>query len=216
MCKMKQRERLGNINSNILLVTLISVNIEGKHQSISKSDATFFHHLFTHDARNHLPRLRKLASTTYPSLALTALLVCINYTVTPPEYSVVPLAEYEKYQPPTNGPSNTEARNEALIERARDNPGKFTIIQSKVANGQGLQMVLTVVTGSFWKNDPEGFVDGEEGVAVEDEDMSAEGGNVENEFSESRTDEVDVMVARMAFSGLQWVLGRMGLPGLAN
>ena len=50
----------------------------------------------------------------------------------------------------TDGTPNAEARNDALLEKARDHPGKYTIIQSKISNGQNLNMVMTLVTGTFW------------------------------------------------------------------
>jgi hypothetical protein len=219
MCKMKQRERLGGCKCFRSFPITLTLILEGRYQSISKSDASFFHHLFTRDARNHLPRLRKIASTTYPSLTRTALIICIDYTVLPPKYSLVPIAEYEKHQPPTRGSSNAEARNEALIERARDNPEKFTIIQSKIANGQGLQLVLTVVTGSFWKDGPDAWNEGlNEGIEEVDgeetgeqkqvkEGNKAKPSDADHEFSGRRMDEVDMMMAGMTLNGLLQKLG---------
>ncbi|RDB14658.1 hypothetical protein Hypma_016492 [Hypsizygus marmoreus] len=173
MCKMKQRERL-----------------EGKLQSISRSDSIFFHHLFTRDARNHLPRLRRLALKDYPGTTKTALVICIDYTVIPPKYSLIPLAKYEESLPDTRGSPNTEARNEALLERARENPGKFTIIQSKIANGEALQIVMTVVTGSFWED--------RDNPWIEDENEAAEHGD--DSLSGKTVDGVDMMMARMALN----------------
>ncbi|KAJ7861827.1 hypothetical protein B0H14DRAFT_2741409 [Mycena olivaceomarginata] len=150
MCKMKQRERL-----------------EGKSQAISKSDAAFFHHLSIRDARHHLPFLRRLARSTYPALRSCELLIRIDYTAVPPAYSVVPLAEAERHDIATNGSANAEARNDALLERARANPDRFGLIQSQVANGAGMQLVLSVVTGNFWDKGDDSMRD----TGVDDVDL---------------------------------------------
>jgi len=126
----------------------------------------------------------------------------VSTTPSPRPHTVVPLTEYEKAQPRTDGSAITEARNEALIERAKDNPGKFTIIQSKIANGRGLQLVLTVVTGGFWKDGPDAWEEDMEG-----EDRMEEVEGEENEFSGRRVDEVDFMMARMALTGFLETMG---------
>ncbi|KJA14498.1 hypothetical protein HYPSUDRAFT_150369 [Hypholoma sublateritium FD-334 SS-4] len=136
VCKLKQQELL-----------------EGKFQSVSKTDATFFHHLATSDARRYLPTLRRLAESTYPLLAdsPTSLVTTIDYMVYPPRLGLYPLAEHEKYSPQRalNVSPNAELRNDELIQRARDHPGEYGIIQSKMANGQGMQSVLSIVPGAF-------------------------------------------------------------------
>jgi len=109
------------------------------------------------------------------------------------------------HQPETNGSANAEARNDALIERARRNPGKFTIIQSKIANGEGLQMVMTVVTGSFWDDSDNpwaipGAVEGQRTVE-DDEDDDADDDGIEDGYSGRSLDGVDMMMARMALNG---------------
>ena len=70
----------------------------------------------------------------------------------PTRFSVHPLSEHDKYAPriSLDASANAEARNDELITRAMEHPGKYGIIQSKIANGQGTQLVLSVVTGSFW------------------------------------------------------------------
>ncbi|KAF8215211.1 hypothetical protein K438DRAFT_1561466 [Mycena galopus ATCC 62051] len=167
MCKMKQRERL-----------------EGKSQAISKSDAAFFHHLATRDARHHLPLLRRLARSNYPNLRSCDLLIRIDYTVVPPAYSVVPLTEGGRHDIPTNGSANAEARNDALLERVRENPDRFGLIQSKVENGATMQLVMSVVTGNFWQcGDAEDF---------EFEDSDA----LEASMMDTGVDDVDIMMAR--------------------
>ncbi|KAL0961542.1 hypothetical protein HGRIS_006481 [Hohenbuehelia grisea] len=54
--------------------------------------------------------------------------------------------------PAISGTANAEARNEALVQRARDHPGKFAMIHSKIANGQSFQLVLTLISGDFWSD----------------------------------------------------------------
>lgn len=189
------------VSSTVVFTALVlTAVVEGKFQSISKADAAFFHHLFPRDARRNLPSLRKLASEKFPEKTKTALIICIDYTTLPPTYSVVPLEDYEKNRPETNGSSNAEARNDTLIERARDNPGKFTIIQSKIANGQGLQLVLTVVTGSFWQDKANPWAVVEDDVE-EDDDFKLIPDNAASEYTGKRLDEVDMMMARVALNG---------------
>jgi len=74
----------------------------------------------------------------------------INYWESPPKYDVKLLENYEQDAPPISGSANAEARNEALIERALSSGGKMTVIQSKISNGEGSQMVMTVIPAGFW------------------------------------------------------------------
>ena len=62
-----------------------------------------------------------------------------------------PLSEHEIYFPQRalQVTPNAELRNDELIQRARDHPGEYGIIQSKMANGQGMQSVLSIVPGAF-------------------------------------------------------------------
>lgn len=183
MCALKQQERL-----------------EGKKQSISKGDAAFFHHLATRDAWRELPTLREMATKEYPQTVNTDLVVCIDYLVNPPKFLVVPIVEYDKHQPETDGTVNAEARNEALIERARENPGKFTVIQSKIANGQSKQLVLTIVTGGFWQARQEAWV--EDDAEDDDDDLPPVRKNL---------DGVDMAMARLTLDGF---LASRGFPPL--
>jgi hypothetical protein len=165
---------------------------EGKSQAISKSDAAFFHHLSIRDARHHLPLLRRLARSTYPALRSCELLIRIDYTAVPPAYSVVPLAEAERHDIATNGSANAEARNDALLERARANPDRFGLIQSQVANGAGMQLVLSVVTGNFWDKG-----DAEEGFVPADyDDDNTDDDAAEDSMRDTGVDDVDLMMAR--------------------
>jgi hypothetical protein len=156
-----------------------------------------------------------IASTKYPSLMYTALMININYTVIPPEYSVVPLAEYKAHLPLTKASANDEACNEALIERARDNPGNLTIIQNKIVNGQGLQLVLTVVLGAFGKMDQmHGMkiwmnwrLHKREVDSEEDNEDDKEREDEDSEYSGRQMDEVDVIMARMILNTLLQKMG---------
>ncbi|KAF9525851.1 hypothetical protein CPB83DRAFT_858740 [Crepidotus variabilis] len=145
VCKMKQTEVA-----------------EGKYEIITKSDADYFHHLSTCDARHNMPLLREMANASYPDLPPTALVICIDYLRYPTKFSVHPLADHDKHGPKIapDASANSEARNDELINRARENPGKYGVVQSKIANGQGQQLVLSVVPGAFW--DDAGWVVDEE------------------------------------------------------
>ncbi|KAJ7490685.1 hypothetical protein FB451DRAFT_1079464 [Mycena latifolia] len=171
MCKLKQRERL-----------------EGKSQAISKSDSAFFHHLATRDARHHLPLLRRLARAEHPALRLCELIMRVDYTAVPPTYSVLPLADAGGHDAPAQGSGNAEARTDALIERARADPDRFGLIQSRVANGAAVQEVLSVVAGNFWED---GDDKGEDSLGEE----------LEDEGRDTRVDDVDFMMARRALNG---------------
>ncbi|KAH6912812.1 hypothetical protein BKA70DRAFT_1265084 [Coprinopsis sp. MPI-PUGE-AT-0042] len=148
MCILKQQERL-----------------EGKAQSISKSDHAFFHHLAPYEARRELFMLRELAKSSHPDIKLTELVIYIDFTVVPAKFSIFPLEDYEKCSPATDASVNAEARHDALVERARENPTRFTIIQSKLANGEAYQMSTTLVGGRFWKD---GEIEREEGDSLLD------------------------------------------------
>lgn len=158
------------------------------------------HDLATRDARHHLPHLRRLANERFPEITRAGLIISINYLIVPPIYDLILLDEYEKHQPPRSKDSsaNAEARNEALIERARENPGKFTIIQSQIANGRGIQFVLTIVTGGFWDDDDDKNWGGDEDETDHD-----------HEDYKKRIDGVDIALARMALNG---ILRSMGEP----
>ncbi|KAF8879890.1 hypothetical protein CPB84DRAFT_1793000 [Gymnopilus junonius] len=157
VCKLKQQEFL-----------------EGKYQSIPKGDSDYFHHLSTYDARHNSFYLRQLAEKKYPAIASdpSALVITIDYMKMPPIFSLYPLDEHDKHAPQLapDASRNAEARNEELIQRVRENPGKYAIIQSKIANGQGMQLVNSIVTGAFWQK--EGWIPSENvfNAASEDSD----------------------------------------------
>jgi len=67
----------------------------------------------------------------------------------------------------TSGTANEEARNDALIEKVRDNQDKYTLLESKIANGQDGQLVMTLCS-SFWDKDC--CTGSEEGFSDDDDD----------------------------------------------
>jgi hypothetical protein len=152
MCILKQQERLGMPLSTRMRMLADCRHIEGKSLSISKSDHAFFHQLAPHEASRELTKLQGLAKSSYPDTKLADLVVFIDFTVVPAKFSVFPLEQYEKWSPATDGSVNAEARHDSLVERARENPSRFTIIQSKLVNGEAYQMSTTLVGGRFWKD----------------------------------------------------------------
>jgi hypothetical protein len=164
MCKLKQRERLGtslfmNCNPSHARVT------DGKKQTTPKADKAFVHHLSIQDARRHLPQLRSIAAREFPNTPVQGLVICIDYRVIPENYSVRPVMEHSGTE--TSGTANEEARNDALIEKVRDNQDKYTLLESKIANGQDGQLVMTLCS-SFWDKDC--CTGSEEGFSDDDDD----------------------------------------------
>lgn len=96
--------------------------------------------------------LQGLAKSSHPDTELTDLVIFIDFTVVPAKFSIFPLEDYKKCSPATDTSVNTGARHNALLERARANPARFTIIQSKLANGEAYQTSTTLVGGRFWKD----------------------------------------------------------------
>lgn len=70
-------------------------------------------------------------------------MICIDYCPVPPAFSIIPLAEYEQHLPELNGSANDLERNDVVLSRAREHPEQATLIQSRIANGEGIQIVLT-------------------------------------------------------------------------
>lgn len=67
-------------------------------------------------------------------------------------------------------------------------------------------MVLTVVTGSFWKDNANPWAIEEDEV---EEESDLDNDNPESEYRGKNLDEVDIMMARMSLNGL---LQKMGEP----
>ncbi|KAK0193942.1 hypothetical protein F5146DRAFT_998440 [Armillaria mellea] len=119
--KVKQQERKVSLTHSTL--------IEGKLQSITKSDAA-------RDAGHHLPYLHRLACKEHPAIKDSGFIIYIDYTVLPAMFSLKLLSDYEQNIPTSlDGSSNAEARNEAF---------------SQLSNGNGVQLITSVVTGDFW------------------------------------------------------------------
>lgn len=127
--------------------------LEGKADSISKSDTAFIHQLAFWEAKKHIPILRRIAQVRYPDCPLQRLVVTVDFTEIHPEFSVIPLDEYERSLPSTDGTAASKARHGALIDRVKENPGKFMLIQSWLANGYSPQIMATMITGAFWPED---------------------------------------------------------------
>ena len=175
--------------------------LEGKSESISKKDARFFHDLTVRDARKRLPHLRGLLKKEYPTLSYHDVVIKVDYYVNPPTYKITPLAGYTTG--PTAGTANAEARNVALIEKVQQNREKFALLESRVACGEGITCVLTLVTGEFWISDDGliggGLVEGENDGDANDEDM----GN----WNGTALDGVDVLQARRVLNGILRAMG---------
>lgn len=186
---MKQRERLGTCQHTLPIpyrYKLLCRCTEGRPESISKRDAAFFHHLSIRDARRHLPRLRSLGKEKFPGTPFHGLVVCIDYTECPAVFSVKRLEGYSPGE--TTGTTNSQARNDALIEKVQQNSEKYTLIESIVSCGQSMQCVLTQATGAFWTSDNT-LIGG--GTMSEDSEL---------EFGEdtgTAVDEVDEMMVKM-------------------
>jgi len=138
ICKMKQRERT-----------------EGKASRILKRDLAFFHNISMYDARKNIVKLSRQAEQEHPGKIRTHLVVCIDYCAFPVTYGLTPIEHYDTG--PHSGSTNAQARNEAMIDKVKDNPGKYTLIEARIANGQGMQAIMTLATGKLWDWDPKDY-----------------------------------------------------------
>ncbi|KAJ7094237.1 hypothetical protein C8R43DRAFT_1141803 [Mycena crocata] len=84
------------------------------------------------------------------------------------------------------------ARNDALFERARENPDRFELIQSRIANGRALQAILSVVTGNLWEG---GDAEARLSLAV-----------AEADGQDTDMDGVDLMMTRTALNRLIFLI----------
>lgn len=121
----------------------------------------------------------------------------------PPKVDLHPLAEHEKHSHKASpeASANSEARNDELIQRTRDHPGKYGLIQSKIAYGQELQFLQSIVPGSFWE--------GWNGEAVELDEEQDIPGEENSDILSKNIDEVDLMMGSLA---LNKILRSMGQP----
>ncbi|KIM71474.1 hypothetical protein PILCRDRAFT_17044 [Piloderma croceum F 1598] len=88
----------------------------------------------------------------------------------PKKYSVQSIVGYSS--PETMGGVNKEARNDALFEKFRDNQDRYTLIETKITNGQDAQLVM-ILCPSFGDKDAgllggNGQIEGEEGFSDDD------------------------------------------------
>ena len=172
------------------------------------------------DARRHLPHLRKLAERDHSNLKYEQLVVAINYTKVPPVYSLKPLKKYKtgvrRIVPPAgnmlDGPLgmqntgdtvNANARNDAIITKVRENPTKFTLIESTIANGDSWQIVMTLSNGGFWTLDHSLLGGGRPHEQTStDEHLYEDEDDLLDEEDGVAEDEVDIMMGRMMIKGL--------------
>ena len=78
-----------------------------------------------------------------------------------------------------------------MFEKVRDNQDKYTLLESKIANGQDGQLVLTICS-SFWAHDTgllsgNGRIEGEDGFSDEDD----------NPNPKAALDKVDELMVRI-------------------
>lgn len=81
-----------------------------------------------------------------------------------------------------------EARTDDIDEKVREYPGKYTLIQNKIANGRALRLVMTVVSGAFWDGDANLIGCG----TFKDDDS-----DMDPDVRGTSVDEVDVLMARV-------------------
>ena len=119
----------------------------------SKKDTKFFHTVSLNDACANLPYLRNLAERDYPSLTYCDIVVCINFAVFPPTFTLKPLDGYETATPQGCTPSAGRKRHTSIAARVQENREKYTLIESMMSCGERINTVLTMVTGKFWMSD---------------------------------------------------------------
>ncbi|KAK7054896.1 hypothetical protein VNI00_003359 [Paramarasmius palmivorus] len=189
MCKLKIQERR-----------------EGKNQPISKSDSgkciqatiaevteimcsVLSRRCCPRCPPSILPHLQRLAKSEFPGVKLHDLIICINYCKVPAKFTLSRLEDYEKMLGEIDSGSfpSAEARTDALIERARNNPGKFAMIQSRISNGIGVQLVTTQVAGDFWQTG-----------SVKDFTALNDGSDEDSEDEELRGTDIDAVELMMA------------------
>jgi len=143
--------------------------------SIEEQDISFLSRLAVRDARHHLPLLRDIAAREHPDVLESDLGVQVDYTTVPPEFSVFLLDGHglSRTAEPT-ATRWTEARLEAMVEKAQNNHGLTTLIEYIVCIGEGVRRVVGLTAQSLWEEDMTG--------------LEVKG--------ETIVDDVDIMVAR--------------------
>ncbi|KDQ62799.1 hypothetical protein JAAARDRAFT_54674 [Jaapia argillacea MUCL 33604] len=131
MCKLKQQER-----------------IEHKAESITKQDIRFLHHLTLQDGARNLPHLRALAAREFPGIPYHSLVISINYNFLPPTFSLKPIDTYTGQN--IRGTTNGEDRHHALVQKTKEHPGKYVLVEAMISFGEGDQLILTLAKGDYW------------------------------------------------------------------
>ena len=89
-------------------------------------------------------------------------MITVDYTVVPAIFDLLPLDGYDMFEedhdddsPQVCRTENQLGRSINLLERARDNKEKCTLLKSKIVNGnRHYQAVVTMVTENFWYANP--------------------------------------------------------------
>lgn len=149
-CKFLKQEFIG-INLIILDRPKPSLcfSAEGRLLSTSKTEYAYFHHLCTSDLTLYLPSIKKHAESRFPSLAKspTSLVIKLDYTVCPPKFSLHPLAQHESHSfCLRDGSPYKDPHGDKLINCARNHPGEYGLMQSRLAHGQRTVWLSSVVT----------------------------------------------------------------------
>ncbi|KZP20988.1 hypothetical protein FIBSPDRAFT_741512 [Athelia psychrophila] len=129
MCKLKKQERIEN------------------KTSISKTDAFFINKLSFRDTLRNLDHIKTKAASTYPGMPLYALIVKIDYTCYPEIYAVSPLAGYQRGV-------TQEPRHAALLDRVREDPRQWTVVEAMVAHGEGGRLLMSA-RSNLWALPPD-------------------------------------------------------------
>lgn len=82
----------------------------------------------------------------------SSLVICIDYCVLPATFDITPIEKYDTSD--QAGSANALARNESMIAKVKDNPGKYSLLEARIASGDSMHAILTLVTGDFWRYDP--------------------------------------------------------------
>ncbi|KAA1473183.1 hypothetical protein DENSPDRAFT_822468 [Dentipellis sp. KUC8613] len=157
--------------------------------AIQKEDRLFHHHLAIRDARHHVPLLRRLAAQELPDVPLAKVGVSIDYTQVPEKYGVFALEGHDlSKEAKEDGPRVSEARSEAIVEKALTSEGRASLLESKICVGEGCSIVLTLTARPLWETTEAirlpGEMDDEEGWVDRADDF------------DTIVDDIDIMMAK--------------------
>ncbi|RDB20934.1 hypothetical protein Hypma_011954 [Hypsizygus marmoreus] len=120
-------------------------------QTLRRRDRAFQYVLTTKDAVCKRDFLRTLAAQKYPGVALTKMVVLIDYTVFPPIFSLKHIDEYE-YEVVSNSISD-ETRITRKLGHLRHRPQDgITMVESLIPAGCFLRYVVTTRVKRLWDN----------------------------------------------------------------